>query len=162
MVCHRLSKKVPLHSLCHPVSTQLSKSTANYFLPRKNFYVFISTIDHPIYAQVPSLLVMCIVFCIYGLVQPYKSRVTNIIEMLIQVTFIILLTLESTSFLRDIYNVFPLPQVRVGNGANVTMDVCTDGRSGVSVITSILLPFYYLPLLALIAVATVKLSIHLW
>ena len=159
VVCHRLSKKVPLHSLCHPVSTQLSKSTANHFLPRKNFHL---NNRSSYVAQVPSLLVMCIVFCIYGLVQPYKSRVTNIIEMMVQVTFIILLTLESTSFLRDIYNVFPLPQVRVGNSANVTMDVCTDGRSGVSVITSILLPFYYLPLLALIAVATVKLSIHIW
>ena len=104
---------------------------------------------------------MCIVFTVYGFIQPYKSRVANVLEMLVQINFIVLLLLESTSFLRDIYNVFPLPQVTVEQSLNVT-DVCTDGRSGVSVITSILLPFYYSPLLLFITVAIIQFIILIW
>ena len=74
---------------------------------------------------------MCIVFVLYGFIQPYKSRITNFIEMMVQVIFIILLALESTSFLRDVYNVFPAPaRVTTSVNPNAT-DACTDGLSGV-------------------------------
>lgn len=76
--------------------------------------------------------------------------------MMIQTNFIILLALESTSFLRDVYNVFPAPaQVTTSINLNAT-DACTDGLPGVSISTAILLPLYYAPVLFLIIVAIMK------
>ena len=88
----------------------------------------------------------------YGYIQPYKSLTANIVEIVIQMIFILLLALESTSFLRDAYNIFPPSEVQIVNGT----DVCKDDLSGVSLLTAILLPFYYLPLLLLIMLAASK------
>lgn len=76
--------------------------------------------------------------------------------MTVQVIFILLLALESTSFLRDVYNVFPAP-VRTTTSATLNAtDTCTDGLPGVSVSTAILLPLYYAPVLLFIVVAVMK------
>ena len=104
------------------------------------------------YVQIPPLLVLCIILVVYGYIQPYKSLTANIVEIVIQMIFILLLALESTSFLRDAYNIFPPSEVQTVNGT----DVCKDDLSGVSLLTAILLPFYYLPLLLLIILATFK------
>ena len=99
---------------------------------------------------------MCITLVTYGFIQPYKSLTANFIEMAVQVIFIILLALESTSFLRDVYNVFPAPAgVTTSVNPNAT-DACTDGLPGVSVSTAILLPLYYAPVLLFIIVAVMK------
>lgn len=102
--------------------------------------------------QLPPLLVLCIILVLYGYIQPYKDLTANITEIVVQMIFILLLALESTSFLRDTYNVFPPSQVQTVNGT----DVCRDDLSGVSLLTAILLPVYYLPLLILIVLAAIK------
>ena len=121
----------------------------------------ISTI--PIKQMVP-LFIMCIMLVIYGLVQPYKNKLTNVLELIVQINFIVLLALESTSFLKDVYNTFPpLPQMQASAQLNTTAaddSTCKDAPVGISDLSKILLPFYYLPLLLLIITAISKLIHH--
>jgi hypothetical protein len=104
---------------------------------------------------------MCIMLAIYGLIQPYKSKLTNVLELVVQINFIILLALESTSFLRDTYNTFPPPPkmqtIAQLNTTSAEGSACEDAPMGISGLSKILLPFYYLPLLLLIITATGKL-----
>ena len=110
------------------------------------------------------MFIMCIMLVIYGLVLPYKSKLTNILELGIQINFIVLLALDSTSFLKDTYNTFPtLPQVQASAQLNTTAvdsNNCKDIFSGISDISKILLPFYYLPLLLFIITAIGKLILY--
>ena len=104
------------------------------------------------------IFIMCIILVIYGLIQPYKSNLINVLELIIQVNFIILLALESTSFLRDTFP--PPPQMQANTQLNTTAagdGTCKDAPIGISDLSKILLPFYYLPLLLLIITATGKL-----
>ena len=110
------------------------------------------------------LFIMCIMLVIYGLIQPYKSKLTNVLELVVQINFIVLLALESTSFLKDTYNTFPtLPQMQASAQLNTTAaddSTCKDAPIGISDLSKILLPFYYLPLLLLIITAIGKLIHH--
>ena len=110
------------------------------------------------------LFIMCIMLAIYGLIQPYKSKLTNVLELVVQINLIVLLALESTSFLKDTYNTVPrLPQKQASAQLNTTVTAaddsspCKDAPVGISDLSKILLPFYYLPLLLLIITATGKL-----
>lgn len=107
------------------------------------------------------LLIMCVMLAFYGFMQPYKSNLTNVLELTVQINFIILLALESTSFLRDTYNTFPPPpQMQANAQPNTTAagdSTCKDAPDGISDLSKILLPFYYFPLLLLIITATGKL-----
>ena len=107
--------------------------------------------------QIPPLLVLCIILVLYGYIQPYKDLTANIAEIVVQMIFILLLALESTSFLRDTFNVFPASKVQTVNGT----DVCKDDLSGVSLLPAILLPVYYLPLLLLIVLVIIKLILFI-
>ena len=110
--------------------------------------------------QIPPLLVMCIMLVVYGFIQPYKSRTANIMEIVVQTNFIILLSLESTSFLKDAYNVFPPPQLQATTTLNETAVACKDDLPGVSLLTKILLPFFYTPLLLFFVTATTELILY--
>ena len=92
---------------------------------------------------------------VYGITQPYKSRATNVMEMLIQINFILLLALESSGYLKDTYSVFPIPELPANNNVNITLSASTFNR--ISSITKILLPFYYLPVFPFIITAVVNL-----
>lgn len=91
--------------------------------------------------QVSPLCVMSVMLVVYGMIQPYKNRTTNIVEMLVQINFILLLTLESSGYLKD---------------TNVDLN-----SSGVSTVTAILLPFYYLPIVPFIVTAGIKFIIYI-
>ena len=110
------------------------------------------------------LFIMCIMLAIYGFIQPYKSKLTNVLELVVQINVIVLLALESTNFLKETYNtVPPLSQMQASAQLNTTATVaddsspCKDAPIGISDLSKILLPFYYLPLLLLIITATGKL-----
>lgn len=81
--------------------------------------------------------------------------------MVVQTNFIILLALESTSVVKDVYNVFPPPLLSSSNVSSNATDVCVDGPPGVSVFSIILLPFYYAPLLLFFVVAVVQLILFI-
>ena len=110
--------------------------------------------------QIPPLLVLCIILVVYGFIQPYKSLTANIMEIVVQMNFVLLLALESTNFLKETYNTFPESQVPAGTNLNKT-DICKDDLTGVSIFTAILLPFYYMPLFLLIILAIIKLILFI-
>ena len=102
-------------------------------------------------------LVLAIIITVYGFVQPYKSLTANLLEIGVQVNFFVLLLIEATSGIRDLYFNFPsLLQ------SNMTSEPeCVDSLTGIAPITWILMPFYYLPLLVFAVVACVYLALYL-
>lgn len=102
---------------------------------------------------------MCITLVTYGFIQPYKSQLSNILEIVVQANFVLLLALESTTFLEDDYGVYLSTEMDTDVSPNAT-NAYTDVAPGVSVFTTILLPFYYAPLLLFIVVATMKLILY--
>ena len=105
---------------------------------------------------------MCVMLAVYGMCQPYKSRATNIMEMVLQVNFIFLLTLQSSGYLRDVYNVFPAPELNP-SAINANVAPIFDGNITriISSLAKLLLPFYYLPLLLFIVTAIVYLVVYI-
>ncbi len=101
---------------------------------------------------------MCILVAVYGLFQPYKSIAVNILEICVLSNFLLLLMLQSTQLIKDNYVVFPLPDAITE--FNLTTTAC-QLYSGISTLTWILLPFYYLPLLSLLVVLGVALINYL-
>ena len=104
--------------------------------------------------QVPPLLVTCSMMVLYGVIQPYKSQVANVVELIIQTNFFILLALESISFLDSTFS--PAQTMRGGTSLNET-DICKDG---ISPFTTIHLIIFYAPLLLFATVAIFKLVIY--
>ena len=86
---------------------------------------------------------MCIILVVYGISQPYKSQIANILELVVQLNFIVVLVLDSTAFLKDEYSVFAVPETR----ENATLNLFDGKITKISTVAKILLPFYYLPLL---------------
>ena len=106
--------------------------------------------------QLPPLLVVCIALATYGYIKPYKSLFANLMEVVVQTNFIILLTLESNGFLRDTYNTFP---PLLNDTVNITPNevaTCSDSFTGVSRLAIILLPFLYFPVLLFTIIAAVS------
>ena len=102
-------------------------------------------------------LVLAIIITVYGFVQPYKSRTANLLEMGVQVNFLLLLLIEATSNIRELYFTFP-PLLQ----SNVTSEPeCVDSPTGIAPITWILMPFYYLPLLVFTLVAGVTFVLYI-
>ena len=102
-------------------------------------------------------LVLATIITVYGFVQPYKSRTANLLEMGVQVNFLLLLLIEATSNIRDLYFTFP-PLLQ----SNVTSEPeCVDSPTGIAPITWILMPFYYLPLLVFTLVACVTFALYI-
>ena len=94
---------------------------------------------------------------VYGFAQPYKSLIANILEMGVQVNFLLLLLIEATSGIRDLYFTFP-PLLQ----SNTRFDPeCVDSPIGIAPITWILMPFYYLPLLVFVVVACIHLAVYI-
>ena len=104
----------------------------------------------------PTLL-LAIIITVYGFAQPYRSLIANILEMGVQVNFLLLLLIESTSSIRDSYFIFPaLTQ------SNTEFDPkCVDSPTRIAPLTWILMPFYYLPLLVFVVAAGVYLAFYI-
>ena len=77
---------------------------------------------------------------------PYKSKVANIFELVVQLNFLILLVLELTPFVREDLFVF---------SGSTSGGVCNNIFSNVSYIVILLTPVYYMPLLVLCVMAAV-------
>ena len=102
-------------------------------------------------------LVLAIIMTVYGFVQPYKSQTANLLEMGVQVNFLLLLLIEATSNIHELYFTFP-PLLQ----SNTTSEPeCVDTQTGIAPMTWILMPFYYLPLLVFAVVACVYLALYI-
>ena len=105
---------------------------------------------------------MSILLVVYGYIQPYKSLTANIAEIVVQMNFSLLLILESTSFLRDAYNTFPsTSRLESGTSVQNESNTCSDDLTGVSILSAILLPFYYMPLLFFTVLVIIKLILFI-
>ena len=94
---------------------------------------------------------------IYSYIQPYKSRLANVFETAINLNFLLLLTISSTSFFTDDFFLFP-------SFANVTESTgkesyCTSVE-GVAGISWILMPLFYLPVVVAVFTVTILVTHH--
>ena len=121
---------------------------------------FLHLIEKCVFSSSPQAsptLVLAIVFTVYGFVQPYKSLIANIIEMGVQINFLLLLLIEATSEIHDIYFTFP----PILQSDATSQGECVDTLTGIATTTWILMPFYYLPLLVFAVVAGVHLVLYI-
>ena len=98
------------------------------------------------FPQIFLLFLMGIYMTVYGYIRPYRSLCSNVIELVVSLNFLLLLILDSTSYFSDMYFIF---QSASSN------EHCYGQFEGVTIISWILMPFYYLPLVALCITALV-------
>ncbi len=82
---------------------------------------------------------------------PYKSKAANVLEVVVQLNFLILLLLELTTFVQTDLFLF---------SGDTSDGVCGNAFSSISYIVILLAPVYYAPLLVLIVVVVVYLIIY--
>jgi hypothetical protein len=97
---------------------------------------------------------------LYGLIQPYKSSVANIVELVIQANIFIFIALEPVSFLNSTLSPSQPAQKAGTNEMNET-DVCEDETAGISLFTTIRLVVFYTPLLIFALVGIFQLVIYI-
>ena len=90
--------------------------------------------------QVFPVFMLGIYTSVYGYIQPYKLKFSNMIELAVSLNFLLLLILNATSYLSEEYFVFHSVLIN---------QVCHGQFDGVAVISWILMPLYYLPPVAL-------------
>ena len=96
------------------------------------------------------MLVVAAYTTVYSYAQPYRSRLANYLETAINLNFLLLLLINATSFFTDEFFIFSSHDT----GAVKDSDHCS-GLDGIAVVSWILMPFYYLPLLGVCVTATV-------
>ena len=104
-----------------------------YFYSIANL-LFISPIQYPL------MLILSILIVTTGLVWPHKSILSNIMDLLLSVDVMLLLILRSTGQLNDKLGAVTF------EGANKS-NQCVEFDFNLPILSYILLPFYYLPLL---------------
>ncbi|XP_019852697.1 PREDICTED: uncharacterized protein LOC109582431 [Amphimedon queenslandica] len=91
-----------------------------------------------------TLLIMC-TMTLYGYVRPYKALLTNAIEVIVQLIFILLLSMQTSSFFNETFSY---------NATNITSDSiqCDFASLDRDTATSeyFLLVWYYMPLIVLL------------
>jgi hypothetical protein len=107
--------------------------------------------------QVVPVLLLALSTTLYIYVQPYRLKITNLIESAINVNFLLLLILNTTAFFREDYLTFPAPPEVQSSNATYS---CTHSVSGVATVSWILMPFYYLPLPILCVVLGLELFLY--
>ena len=94
--------------------------------------------------QVAILLLLCIFMALYGFYQPYKYCVVNVLEIVVEFNFLVILLLVSSKVMEPFY------KLHLVKSAQLTSDSCSAvQRNGIAVATWILLPLYYFPILLL-------------
>ena len=83
---------------------------------------------------------------------PYKSKLANILELAMQLNFLVLLVLELTPFVREELFVF---------SGSTDGGYCDNTFSNLSYIVILLAPIYYVPLLVISVVAVVFLIVQI-
>ena len=100
--------------------------------------------------QVAPILVLSIILAVYGYAQPYKSRTANLLEIVTLTNFILLLLLREAPDVIDTHFRFP------GADHDIhTHGDCMHMPDGISYISWILFPFYYIPVILFSVALTV-------
>ena len=104
------------------------------------------------------VLIVAVYTTVYAYVLPYRSRLANYLEMVINLNFLLLLLISSTSFFSDDFFFFP--------SLTDIVTQSTDGEgycgsvAGIAVVSWVLMPFYYLPVLVCLATAAVLATLY--
>ena len=94
---------------------------------------------------------------LYAYVLPYKDMFVNIIELFFQLNLLMFLLLRSTEKIVDKYLIFPKHNYYDDlDSARCSSD------TGIAILTWILFPFAYLPLVVIIGIFSVKMLRRLW
>ena len=104
------------------------------------------------------MLLLVISIIIYTYVLPYKSKVTNTLEIAVQLNFLTVLVLETTPIFQDTLFIFTAPSEQ---DLEISSQKCVDSPKDTSLLTWLLLPFYYLPVLGFIVIASIYLILFL-
>ena len=102
---------------------------------------------------------MMVLVTAYSFIQPYKSRITNLLETAINVNFLLLLLINATQFFYEDMFTFP-------HTGSHTSDECTSSPTGVAQVSWLLMPVYYLPVvgacvaLAVVVIIFIRYDLH--
>ena len=122
-------------------------------------YTIRCSVDSYSFLQVAPVLVLCLSIAVYGFVQPYKSQAANILEVVVQINFLLLLLVKITY--NGSVDFDTLPPVTEDFLNSTAINVCNDKLTGVVAEVWTLLPFYYFPLLLIPIVALIWLGIYI-
>ena len=103
------------------------------------------------FIQVVRVFLVGIYTTVYSYTQPYRSRLANYVEIAVNLNFLFLLLINATSFFNDDFFIF---STLSGNSTAVVDSHCSS-VSGIAVVSWILMPFYYLPILGGFIIAVV-------
>ena len=107
-----------------------------------------------VHMQFPAIFVLSVTIAVYGFVQPYKDMASNIIETVLSLNVLLLLLLQNTELIVDELQKVKVPEQPSVETANVT-NQCSNEINGITDLTWLLLPFYYIPLVVSVLVTTV-------
>ena len=99
--------------------------------------------------QVVGVMVVAVNVTVYGYIQPYKSLLANLLEIAVNINFLFLLLINSTSFFHD--DMFTFSDI----SSNITSSDCGSSIAGIAHVSWLLMPVYYLPILGLSITAAV-------
>ena len=92
------------------------------------------------------LLVLAVYTTVHGYIQPYRVRLTNLLELAVNVNFCMLLLIVTTPYFYDDLFIFP---------SHTEDTECSGIHNSIAQVIWILMPVYYLPLLGASVTATV-------
>ena len=110
----------------------------------RRFVAILITVYLPKNTEAHSYVIMSFA-TLYLFVQPYKFWVANILEAVLAVDALVMLLMVSTASIMDVLAPLELTKLSVNE------DNCPDPVSGVTNLTAVLTPLYYLPLLILVS-----------
>ena len=96
--------------------------------------------------QGARILFLAVYTTVHGYVQPYRYRLTNLLEIAMNVNFLLLLFINTTPYFYDELYIF---------SSHTHNDECAGIHKSVTQISWILIPVYYLPLLVACVTASV-------
>ncbi len=89
---------------------------------------------------------LAITIAVYGYLQPHKDMVANLLEVFVQINFLVLVFLWATPHITEELFVFE------SSSTSDSHEDCVGHPEGIAEVTWILMPVFYLPMLALLLV----------
>ena len=104
--------------------------------------------------QVGPIVVLILSISVYGFAKPYKERIANVLELVVQSCFLILLLLMSVASTQDSLLTFSVEESALAK--------CSDRPDGVAGIAWLLFLVFYLPQGIFLVVGGSFLSRFVW
>ena len=115
-----------------------SKSTSTHY-----------TMSH---MQAVCVLVLAVYTAVYGYAQPYRSRLTNLLETAVNVNFLVLLSINDVPYFNE--DLFTFSHFESSSSGE-----CNSSNAGIADVSWLLIPVYYLPVIGACITAAVLASL---